>query len=152
MADDVEKRDTVKMSAVVSESPIEILSRTMHARFDSQDTILRNVVNEGVEANTRLSRLENRVEDVEVRMTRNSDRVRGVTASDSQQNIMIDTGVHERAALREQLEKLAAINSAQLQILSRLDAITKNPLVKTLAAMLATSLITWLATKGIAIP
>jgi len=39
-----------------------------------------------------------------------------------------------------------------LAILARLDKVTSNPLVKTLAAMLMTAVITWLATHGVRVP
>lgn len=52
-------------------------------------------------------------------------------------------------ALNEKADKLDGKQDLQLAILGRLDSITKNPLVKTLGAMLITALVTWLASHGV---
>ncbi len=57
-----------------------------------------------------------------------------------------------REDLAKQVAALATTNATQLAILSRLDKVASNPLVKTVGAMLFTAFVTWLATKGIKVP
>lgn len=50
-----------------------------------------------------------------------------------------------------QVTDIAKTNEAQLAILSRLDRVASNPTVKFIVGMLATALVTWLASHGIRI-
>jgi predicted nucleic acid-binding Zn-ribbon protein len=163
MSDKPEEKPTVELPAVPKWA-VELTTSvksgflTVNARLDSQDTKLDKVVTEGIEANVRLDRIEVRmkdaergIEDLESRIGRTSERVRGVSESDLEQDAQL---AQERAAREELAAKVDAIaktNETQLAILSRLDNVAKNPLVKTLAAMLLTALVTWLASHGIAV-
>ena len=54
--------------------------------------------------------------------------------------------------LSDKADKLDSKQDMQLAILGRLDKVASNPLVKTVAAMLATALVTWLASHGVHVP
>lgn len=130
----------------------------INARLDAQEVSLERVVNEGIRTNTRLSRIEERVDELEGRIGRTSTRVREVSQTDLEQGAQL---VQERSAreavavkvdaLAADLAQLAATNTAQLAILARLDKVASNPMVKTIAAMALTALITWLTSHGIGV-
>lgn len=131
----------------------------VNGRLDASEVSLERVVNEGIRTNVRLSRIEERVDELEGRIGRASARVRDVSSSEQEQSAQLAQERSAREALSAKvdtlaadLSKLAAANDAQLAILSRLDKVASNPIVKTLAAMLATAVITWLATHGIGVP
>lgn len=130
----------------------------INSRLDAQEVSLERVVNEGIRTNTRLTRIEERVDELEMRIGRASNRVREVSQTDLEQSAQL---VQERTAreaitakvdaLAADIATLSATNSTQLAILSRLDRVTSNPMVKTVAAMIATALITWLTSHGIGV-
>ncbi len=99
-----------------------------------------------------------RVED-EHRLLKLSGGVRGLSGTDLQHEAQLSQERAAREALADKatelatkVDALAKTNETQLAILSRLDGIAKNPLVKTLGAMLLTAVITWLATHGVRVP
>jgi predicted nucleic acid-binding Zn-ribbon protein len=126
--------------------------RTVNARLDVQDATLDNVVREGQRTNVRLTRIEERVDEVETRMGRTSSRVKEVSQADLAHDAQLAQERAAREALAQKVDALDAKQDTQLAILTRLDGIAKNPLVKTIAAMLATAFVTWLATHGIKVP
>lgn len=93
-----------------------------------------------------------------------SERVHAVAEEHASQVSMESEAqlAQERAAREELAAKVdalalghAALDSKQdmqLAILGRLDKVASNPLVKTVAAMLATALVTWLASHGVHVP
>ncbi len=106
----------------------------------------------------RVAILESFRNDTEARATRTSAGVRSLSSTNAEQDAQL---AQERAArealaaktdsVEAKVDALTASQSLQMTILTRLDAITQQPLVKTLAAMLATAAITWLASRGISI-
>ena len=114
---------------------------------------------ESIEANTRLTRIEVRVEgvekdvgDLEARVGKASMAVRGQSSAGMEQAAALAEEKVAREALAKEVADLKGTNALQLAILTRLDGVAKNPLVKTIAAMLATAFVTWLATHGIKVP
>lgn len=117
-------------------------------RLDRQEATLRKVADDGVETNTRLARVEVRVEaaersvgDLEGRIGRTSTRVREA----SQVDLAHDAQLAQERAAREEL---AAKVDKLLSIGERMEKVTKNPTVKVLGGMLATAALTWLASHG----
>ena len=100
---------------------------------------------EGQRTNTRLTRIEERVDEVEGRIGRNSARVRDVSQQDMAQDAQL---AQERTAR----EELAAKVDKLLSIGEKLEKVTKNPTAQVLAGMLATAAITWLAAHNAAPP
>ena len=100
---------------------------------------------------TDLGVLKERVGILENERTKLSGGVRGLSTTDAEQAAQLAQERSAREALALQVESLRHTNETQLAILGRLDAITKNPLVKTMVAMLATAALTWLAAHGVAI-
>ena len=106
----------------------------------------------------RVAIIENRQNEVDARASRASTGVRVLSQTDQAHDAQL---AQERASREELAKKTDSIasevatlrqtNDVQLAILSRLDSITSNPIVKTLAAMIATAAMTWLAAKGIRI-
>ncbi len=86
-----------------------------------------------------------RVLTLEEARRRNSDRARSASQMDLAHDAQIAQERMAREALSEKVETL-------LGIAKRLDKIASNPLAKTLAAMLATALVTWLASHGVHAP
>ena len=117
-------------------------------RLDSQDGVLARVVNEGVRTNTRLDRIEHRVDEVETRMGRASTGVRGLSQTDLAHEAQLAAEKTAREALAKQVDGLTVTQEVQLAILSRLDKLAANPLVKAVVAMALTALVAWLATHG----
>lgn len=93
---------------------------------------------------TRVSIIESlRVED-EARTVKLSGGVRGLSSSDLAHEARI-------AELGTKVDDLAKTNATQLAILSRLDKVASNPVVKTIVTILVTILGTWAASKGITV-
>ena len=84
-----------------------------------------------------------------------SERTKDTSLTASQNDLEAAAQLAQERAARETLDakvdSLTATQETQLAILGRLDRVAKNPLVKTLAAMLATALITWLASHGVTV-
>lgn len=106
----------------------------------------------------RVNILESRQNEFDTRASRSSEGVRGLSQADHSHDAQLVQERSAREALAKKTDSIAsevtslkATNETQLAILSRLDRVASNPLVKTMAAMLATALITWLASKGIRI-
>lgn len=97
----------------------------------------------------RINIIESWKNDQDSRSARTSQRVQQASQSDLEQVAQL---AQERAAREElagKVDALTTTQATQLAILARLDAVAKNPLAKTLAAMLATAAITWLAAHGV---
>jgi hypothetical protein len=154
MSDEMPEQPTTK--ELPAADPVQVLlikiQRSMEAgfngvgdRLDRQDRVLERVSSEGIEVNTRVARIEVRlekvehgVEDLEARVGRASTRVKQVSEQDLAQDAQL---AQERAAREELAEKVDKL----LGIGERLEKVTKNPTIKVLAGMLATAAITWLA-------
>ncbi len=147
-------------------------------RLDRQDTVLGRVVSEGVEVNTRLTRIEVRVEhaekgveDLEARIGRNSARVQQT----SQEGMESQAQLAQERAAREAVEakvdalttKTDGLAKGHEDIIAKTDAQTKilvdtatavskfvaTPTVKIIGGVLLGIVSTWLAKHyGIELP
>jgi len=97
---------------------------------------------------TDLGVLKERVVILESERSKFSGGVRALSTASLENEAQLAQERASREALAVQVEALRNTNETQLAILGRLDAITKNPLVKTMVAMLATAFLTWLAAHG----
>ncbi len=97
----------------------------------------------------RLIYVEDWKSESEARMTKTSLAVRGASQVDLAHEAQLAHERDAREALATKVDELAKTNETQLAILGRLDKVASNPLVKTVAAMLATALVTWLASHGV---
>jgi chromosome segregation ATPase len=96
--------------------------------------------------------VKDRVTILESERARFSNGVRALSGTDLTHEAQLAAEKVAREDLAKEVADLKATNATQLAILSRLDNIAKNPLVKTLGAMLLTALVTWLATHGVQVP
>lgn len=127
----------------------------MTTRLDKQDEVLERVANESIDTNTRLVKVELRLEsaerkvgDIEERLGRTSTGVKGLSTSDAEQAAQLAQERAAREELAKKVDGLTATQDMQLAILSRLDRVASNPTVKVIAGMVATALLTWLASHG----
>ena len=135
---------------------LKSLERTVSAgfleiktRLDSQDIQLDIGIKEGQRTNSRLTMLEGRVEDVELRIARTSTRVQQSSEADLQQSAQLAQEISAREALAKKVEDLTTTNATQLAILSRLDSLFKNPMVKLIAFAIWSAVTGYLANKGL---
>ncbi len=141
-----------KTTELVAPDPLQIaiakLTSLVDRGFHETRADLESVKNEGQRTNLRLTRLEMRQDDVETRLTRTSVRAK----AESDQDMARDAQLAQERSAREELagkvDALTKTQDVQLAILARLDKVTSNPTVKVIAGMLATALITWLASHG----
>ncbi len=91
-----------------------------------------------------------RVED-EARAVKLSGGVRGLSSADEQQAAQLAQERSAREALATEVKALTTMQETQLAILGRLDKVASNPVVKTVATAIGTAVLTYLATKGIAV-
>lgn len=108
----------------------------------------------------RVTLLESWRTEQELRVSRASLRVKELDAATSQVDLEIQARQAEEVLKRQALEKqiaethtrvesLATTQETQLAILTRLDKVASNPLVKTVATAVGTAILTWLASKGV---
>lgn len=146
-------RPTVSLPAV-PQWAIEMMQATKagiaEIRADVADARAETRADVGLVSNdlgllkTRVSIIESlRVED-EARTVKLSGGVRGLSSSDLAHEARI-------AELGTKVDDLAKTNATQLAILSRLDKVASNPVVKTIVTILVTILGTWAASKGITV-
>jgi hypothetical protein len=100
----------------------------------------------------RLTVVEMRVKDGEERAARTSSAVRGASAVDLEHEAQLSQERAARESLAVEVRALSESQATQLAILSRLDKVASNPLVKTAGAMMLTALVTWLASHGVSVP
>lgn len=157
MSDDMPEQP--KTAQLPAADPVQVLLLKMQRsiesgfvavdhRLDRQESTLAKVANDGVETNTRLARVEVRVEaaersvgELEGRIGRTSTRVREASQVDMEQDAQLAQERAAREALAAKVDKLVGIGE-------RLEKVTSNPTVKVLAGMLATAALTWLASHG----
>jgi hypothetical protein len=163
MSDDVKppEKPTVRMEqvpdwAVALSQSVNVGFRSVNERLDKLEGSDKSISDEV----QRLSRdvvdlrADGRRFDEDIR--RLSERTKDTSARASQGDLEQASQLAQekvaREALAAEVADLKATNATQLAILGRLDKVASNPLVKTLGAMLATALITYLATHGIQVP
>jgi hypothetical protein len=124
----------------------------INARLDAQDAQLEIGVREGQRTNSRLTILEGRLEDVEVRIGRTSTRVKESSSADLEHSAQLAAEIQARQALAAEVAELAKVNATQMQVLARLDGLFKNPTFKLIAFAIWTTVTGWLTARGFSIP
>ncbi len=142
---------TTELPALTDRALLEDLSRVVRTGLKEVNVRLEDVVNEGIRTNTRLTRIEERVDEVEGRIGRTSHRVREVSSDNLEQDAKhakLLTELAEERKAREALAKtvseqptkedLKAVTNAQTNAIGNVvgeamaEAI-KTPLFKTIA-------------------
>lgn len=129
--------------------------RTITTRLDTQDATLDAVVREGQRANSRLTRIEERVDDFEGRIGRTSSRVRQDSEMDMSRDaklaevIIWQNGVNEKLAATATKTDLATVTESQTAaILAGFDSLRKSPLLKMVGTLILGLLTGYAASKG----
>lgn len=94
--------------------------RTIATRLDTQDATLDAVVREGQRANSRLTRIEERVDDFEGRIGRNSQRAR----QDSEMDLSRDAKLAEVIVWRNSVDERLAATATKTDLETATDAQT----------------------------
>jgi septal ring factor EnvC (AmiA/AmiB activator) len=141
-----------KTAELPAADPIAILTRTLVTGLRDINATLDSVVHEGQRTNSRLTRIEERVDEVEGRIGRNSQRVQESSKVDLDHEAKLAAEIIARQELASKVDSLTETQATQLAILGRLDKVASNPTIKVLAGMLATALFTWLASHGVHAP
>lgn len=147
--DPPEQPKTKELPAMTERALLEDLRGVVKEGFRLTNANLEVVSND-------LGVVKDRVTILETERARFSGGVKSLSTANAEQDAQL---AQERAA-REALAADVAVvkgdmasvkrdTEMQTAILVRLDNIARNPLVKTLGAMLATALVTWLAAHGI---
>lgn len=118
-------------------------------RLEANDQIIISSVDNIRE---RVNAHDARFAEMDARAAKNSGGVRQLSQSDAGQDMQIASLSTKVDGVVAEVDGLKMSQQLQIDILTRIDAVIKNPLVKTMAAMLATALVTWLATHGIQVP
>lgn len=121
----------------------------------TQDATLEAVVREGQRANSRLTRIEERVDDFESRIGRTSSRVREDSAMDLSRDAKLasvitwQNGVDSKLAETATKKDLETATSAQTAaILAGFDVLRKSPIVKMIGTLVLGLLTGYAASKG----
>lgn len=142
MSDD----ETTKPSAVPEVVPAWAADLTTLVRRVS--TNVDNVISAVDVLRDRVNAHDARFAEQDTRASNVSIRVRDASRSDLEQAAQLAQERASRESLATKVDELSVTNATQLAILSRLDKITSNPTVKVIAGMIATALLTWLASHG----
>ncbi len=152
-AEPPEQPKTTQIPAI---SPIEVaitqLTRTVESGIRELRADVGLVSNDLSIVKDRVGIIESWKNDQDARASRTSAGVRSLSTTDAAHEAQLAQERAAREALAKEVSDLKATNETQLAILGRLDKVASNPLVKTLGAMLATAVITWLATHGVHAP
>lgn len=129
----------------------DILLAEVRRGFSELRADISLVANDVSIVKDRVAVVEGRVNALEEARKTTSMRVADASKADLEHEAQLAQERAAREELAAKVDALAKTNEVQLAILARLDHVAKNPLVKTLAAMLATAAITWLASHGVVI-
>lgn len=135
------------------------LSEKVATGFARQDDRLNNIersvdiaVQDGKENNKRVTLLEVRFDELERRAATTSMRVKEPSSHDLEAKKALADEVDARKALADKVDALDAKTDAQTAMLTKLtDGASKlaaNPIIRSIATMLGTAILTWLAAHG----
>ena len=166
MSDMPEQPKTTQLPAA---DPVHVLLLQMQrsieakldSRFDSVDQRLDGLEGTDKTLANEVARVVIAVEDLrcadrrhEDDIRRLSERTRDTSATASSAGLEHESRLAQEIVARQELAaKLDALTESQalqLAVLGRLDKLANNPTAKVLIGMLATALITWLASHGVA--
>jgi len=163
-----ESKKTVSLPTLTDRALLEDLARVVRTIADNVGETRNDLYKLNVKVTStdeRLARVEGRLvvlETAPVSITPSvppppqltSVKVRAlIDSTTSQMDLEHDAQLAQERAAREDLaakvDVLTETQQTQLAILSRLDKITSNPLVKTILTILGTAFATWAASKGL---
>lgn len=136
------------------------LTRTTKDGFRAVRADLELVANDLSLVKERVTIIETWRNDQDMRASRNSNRVKELAETTSHIDLTHDAKIAaeivERQKLAREVAETRAIvevvkseTASQTAILARLDRLTSNPLVKTVATAVGTAILTWLSVKGL---
>lgn len=132
------------------------LTKSVKLGFVTVNDRLDKVVDEGIEANTRLTRIEVRVEnaeqrigDVEGRTGKASLAVRAASQVDLEQAAQLAQERSAREALATKVQKLDDKQDVQLALLQQLVKLTEKPVVKLVFTSIGTAILGYLSARGL---
>ena len=139
---------------------VKALNASVTERFDSVDKRLTELAGSDKTLTDQMTDLDTEFRDMRTRQRSAEDDIRrlsmrtkdtNVNASkqDLEQAAQLAQEREAREALATKVDALTATQETQLAILTRLDKIASNPLVKTIVTILGTALATWAASKGL---
>lgn len=146
-----------KTVEIPSPGPLEIilheLRRDMKTGFATVNANVDTLIEDGKAANKRMSVFEVRLDALEGRMSRNSDRAKNIDDRTSQADLSHEAAIAAEVLHRQEMEKRLAVieakTDAQTVMLEKLVKVAGHPLVQKIATALGTAILTWLAMKGI---
>ena len=140
------EKPTVKLEAMTDRKLLEDLTRVVKEGFASQADQL-------IQVNQRLVRVELRQDSVEDRLNANSMRARAPSEHDVETKMALQHETMAREALAKDVAEIKFETSAQTAMLTTLtysaSKVLANPMVRSIAVMLGTALLTWLASHGV---
>lgn len=129
------------------------LGTAMRHGFDTVNANVALVSNDVDIVKRRIASVEERQSDLEEWRRHTSERVRGIATQTSDADLTQAAKLADEIVARQELAKkvdsLDAKQDMQLAILTRLDSVAKNPLVKGIAQALGIAFLTWLGMRGI---
>lgn len=161
MSDELPEQPKTVSLPQVPEWAIE-LTKSVKGGFAAVNTRLDGLEGTDKTLADAVNRMDSDVKELRSGQRRNEEDIRRLSDRTKDTSLTASQGdlegaaqlAQERQAREELATKVDALTSTQetqLAILGRLDKVAKNPLVKTMAAMLATAVITWLAAHGVSI-
>jgi hypothetical protein len=114
-----------------------ILTEVRQSRTDNADKF--------VEVSTRLDQMNSRIGELEQRPIVVSGSLRAKVDNESQTNMVQDAAI---ATLVTDVASLKETQQTQLTILTRLDAVAANPMVRKVAYAIGGAILAWLAGTG----
>lgn len=137
--------DSVRdMKAILQETRDETASQLKELRADVTSLVESDKV-----LIERVARAERRGDEFEEWRARASMRVQGEVKSNDDQDKRLDLLAAKLVAVEAKTDSVEKKTDAQTLILTRLDAVASNPLVKDILRALGTGAVFWLASKGI---
>lgn len=120
----------------------------VNVRLDGLEGTDKTLANEVARMSTAVDDLRAADRRHEDDVRRLSDRIKAPSSADLSNESLIASEIVARTELAAKVDALTATQEVQLAILSRLDKVASNPTVKVIAGMIATALLTWLASHG----
>lgn len=125
------------------------MSRAMKDGFAMTNANIELVSTDLSVVKDRLVIVESWKADIDTRASRTSARVKMASENDLSHDAQLAQERMARESLAKKVDSLTVTQETQLAILSRLDKVASNPMVKTIMTILGTALATWAASKGL---
>ncbi len=121
------------------------------------EDLIRNLgtsMNEGFQAlGMRIGRLEPRLDELEAWRKKTSLRVGAIDANTSSADLSHESKlaaeITARAALEKKVDAIDTKQNTQIALLTRIESLTSNPVVRQIFTMIGAGIVAWLASKGL---